>query len=119
YYEVSDDELSVVGMRSGERISLGDGIEVEVEDVSVLRRTVYGRRVALGEERAEYADEPRRVRRTERRSRPTARSDAGRAAQRAGARRSAARAGSKGKATTAKRAASRVKRGSKRSRKGR
>lgn len=105
-YEVSDDELSAVGVRSGDRVSLGDTIEVEVEDVSVLRRTVYGRRVSIEYELADE-DEPARPRRTERRSRPTARSDAGRAAERAAARRErrsppSTRAGSKGKTTTAK-----------------
>ncbi len=47
-YELSDDELSVVGVRSGDEVSLGDTLLVEIEDVSILRRTVYGRRLLHG-----------------------------------------------------------------------
>jgi ribonuclease R len=45
-YEISDDELSYVGMRSRERITLGDTVNVQVIDVSIGRRTVYAERVA-------------------------------------------------------------------------
>ncbi|MEB2312326.1 MAG: ribonuclease R [Sorangiineae bacterium] len=45
-YEITEDELGVAGLRSGELISLGDRIRVTIEDVAILRRTVYGRRVA-------------------------------------------------------------------------
>jgi ribonuclease R len=45
-YEISDDGLFAFGKRSGERVSLGDRLMVEVVDAAVLRRTVYGRRVA-------------------------------------------------------------------------
>ncbi|MBL9110094.1 MAG: RNB domain-containing ribonuclease, partial [Myxococcales bacterium] len=44
-YEVDDVGLRVVGKRSGEVISLGDQMLVEVADVSIQRRTVLGRRV--------------------------------------------------------------------------
>ncbi|HSU42445.1 MAG TPA: ribonuclease R [Polyangiaceae bacterium] len=44
-YESSEDEISVVGVRSGDTISLGDRLFVTIEDVAVLRRTVYARRV--------------------------------------------------------------------------
>jgi ribonuclease R len=44
-YEVGDDEISVVGARSGDAISLGDRMVVAIEDVAILRRTVYARRV--------------------------------------------------------------------------
>lgn len=44
-YEVSDDELSAVGVRSGDKVTLGDRVLVEIEDVAILRRTVYGRRI--------------------------------------------------------------------------
>jgi ribonuclease R len=44
-YELSEDELSFVGTRSGDTISLGDKVLFEIEDVSILRRTVYGRRI--------------------------------------------------------------------------
>jgi hypothetical protein len=45
HYEFSQDEISVVGLRSGDRITLGDRIRVRVDDVSVLRRAVYGTRL--------------------------------------------------------------------------
>ncbi len=52
-YEIGDDELSVHGSRSGERIQLGDVMMIEIEDVSILRRATYGRRIAFGDV-AEY-----------------------------------------------------------------
>jgi ribonuclease R len=45
HYQLSDDELSIVGSRSGDTISLGDRMVVVIEDVAVLRRSVYGKRV--------------------------------------------------------------------------
>lgn len=45
-YEVDDSGLRVVGRRSGDVISLGDGMLVEVIDVSLQRRTVLGKRIA-------------------------------------------------------------------------
>jgi ribonuclease R len=44
-YEPSDDALSVFGRRSGDRISLGDRVTLVIDDVALLRRTIYGRRV--------------------------------------------------------------------------
>jgi ribonuclease R len=44
-YEATQDELGIVGLRSGERILLGERVRVVIEDVAVLRRMVYGRRV--------------------------------------------------------------------------
>ncbi len=44
-YEATDDELGVVGTRSGDTVSVGDRVMVAIEDVAILRRTVYGRRV--------------------------------------------------------------------------
>jgi len=44
-YEVSDDELSAIGLRSGDTVSLGDRVAVAIEDVAVLRRSVYARRL--------------------------------------------------------------------------
>jgi ribonuclease R len=46
-FQLSDDELSLVAPRSGDRIVLGDPITIEIEDVSIVRRQVYGRRVAV------------------------------------------------------------------------
>jgi len=45
HYEAAEDELSVVGLRSGDTLRLGDRIVVQIEDAAVLRRTVYARRV--------------------------------------------------------------------------
>ncbi|MFO0568180.1 MAG: ribonuclease R [Polyangiaceae bacterium] len=45
HYEASEDELSVVGLRSGDRITLGDRIVVEIEDVAILRRITVARRI--------------------------------------------------------------------------
>ena len=44
-YEVDDVGLRVVGKRSGDVVSLGDGMLVEILDVSIMRRTILGRRV--------------------------------------------------------------------------
>jgi ribonuclease R len=60
-YEMTEHELGVVGVRSGERIMIGDRIFVTIEDVAILRRTVYARRVAPA---ATFA-EPRKGRKRE------------------------------------------------------
>jgi ribonuclease R len=45
HWEVDDEALRAVAARSGGVIGLGDRILVEVIDVSILRRTVYAKRV--------------------------------------------------------------------------
>ena len=35
----------MVGVRSGDAIALGDRMEIVIEDVAILRRSVYGRRL--------------------------------------------------------------------------
>jgi ribonuclease R len=45
-YELDDTELRMVGSRSGDVVALGDALELTVIDVALLRRTVYGRRIA-------------------------------------------------------------------------
>jgi ribonuclease R len=45
HYNLSEDELSAVGARSGDTVSLGDRVLVTIEDVAILRRQTYGRRV--------------------------------------------------------------------------
>jgi hypothetical protein len=40
----------MVGLRSGDVISLGDIMEITIEDVAILRRTVYGRRIGFAME---------------------------------------------------------------------
>lgn len=45
YYEMGEDELSAVGLRSGDTVTIGDRVVVGIEDVAILRRQVYARRV--------------------------------------------------------------------------
>jgi ribonuclease R len=45
HYEATEDELGVVGLRSGDSIRLGDRVTVQIEDIAVLRRSVYARRI--------------------------------------------------------------------------
>lgn len=44
-YALDDEGLSMVAARSGDRVDLGDGMLIQIEDVSLERRTVFGRRV--------------------------------------------------------------------------
>jgi len=77
HFQATDDELSAVGLISGERISLGDRILIEIEDVAILRRVTFGRRVVAAAPRAERGrrrrEEPKQRQRSERseRSRPS------------------------------------------------
>jgi ribonuclease R len=66
HYNLSDDELSVVGARSGDTIALGDRVLVTIEDVAILRRQTYGRRVppeALLKQMKDAPELPRRPQR--------------------------------------------------------
>jgi len=45
-WEIDDDALRAIAVRSGDVVSLGDRMTVEVIDASILRRTVYGRRLS-------------------------------------------------------------------------
>lgn len=70
-YELSDDELSLVGARSGDSVTLGDRVQVMIEDVAVLRRTVYGKRELSAEQVSSIEDKAlARPGRTTSRSRP-------------------------------------------------
>jgi ribonuclease R len=63
-YQLSDDELSVVGSRSGDTISLGDRLLITIEDVAILRRQTYGRRIppeALLNQLKDAPELPRRL----------------------------------------------------------
>jgi ribonuclease R len=64
HWEVDDDALRVVAARSGDVIALGDRMMIEIADVGILRRTVYGRRVTGDTDRpdegAKIAPAPRR-----------------------------------------------------------
>jgi ribonuclease R len=44
-FELDDAGLRAVAPRSGETIQLGDRLTIEIIDVAILRRTVYGRRI--------------------------------------------------------------------------
>lgn len=44
-YHVDDDELAAVGARSKDTVGLGDRMIVTIEDVALMRRTVFARRV--------------------------------------------------------------------------
>jgi ribonuclease R len=63
-YEIDDENLRVIGVTSGDRIALGDRMMVVIDDVSILRRTVYGRRMLDPEERREKKRTKREVKRT-------------------------------------------------------
>ena len=61
-YELDAQGLTAIGQRSGDVIHLGDRMRVKIEDVSITRRQVLGRRV-LGE--GERAEDSTVVRRSE------------------------------------------------------
>jgi ribonuclease R len=44
-YEATEHELGVVGVRSGDQVMMGDRVLVTIEDVAILRRAVYARRI--------------------------------------------------------------------------
>ena len=58
-YEIDEQGLRVIGVRSGDRIALGDTMRVQIEDVQILRRTVYGRRILIPAERGREGREGR------------------------------------------------------------
>jgi ribonuclease R len=79
-YEASEDELTAVGLRSGDTISLGDRVIVTIEDVAVLRRTTYARRVPPEKVLEKLEREQKRSRGEQRgRGRDKSRRDAARA----------------------------------------
>ena len=74
-FEPDDNSLRVRGVRSGEVISLGDELVITISDVSILRRSVYGRRIPG--EGATTGDEagPRRGRKVRERKTAAPRAD--------------------------------------------
>jgi ribonuclease R len=44
-YDIDEEGLRVVAQRSGDVVSLGDRVVVEIVDVAILRRSVYGKRI--------------------------------------------------------------------------
>ena len=55
-YQLDDDQMSVSGKRSGDVIRLGERMVVRIEDVSIQRRSVYGKRIATKGPAAGAAD---------------------------------------------------------------
>ena len=60
--ELDDDGLRAVAKRSGESIQLGDRMTLDVFDVAILRRAVYGRRVVGDADTASKRRDARRGR---------------------------------------------------------
>ncbi len=57
-YELDDTGLRAVGQRSGDSVQLGDSMELEIADVSLVRRTIYGKRLG-GDERTRSRKAPK------------------------------------------------------------
>jgi len=63
-YELDDEGLCAIGQRSGDVVRLGDRMVVRIDDVSIERRTVYGKRLAaLTVEGADRGPAPRQRKR--------------------------------------------------------
>jgi len=60
-YEPDDFGLALVASASGDRVELGDAMMVQIEDVSITRRSVFGRRLRDESDEIE-SDAPRRGR---------------------------------------------------------
>ena len=69
-YEADETGLVATGVRSGDRVALGDRLLVVIEDVSIVRRAVYARRVVQqqGDTRQLSKKERKRKRRDQARS---------------------------------------------------
>jgi ribonuclease R len=61
-FELDDAGLRAVASRSGETIQLGDRLTIEIIDVAILRRTVYGKRIVGGADEASKRRDPRKGR---------------------------------------------------------
>jgi len=94
-YETDEDELGVIGKRSGERIMLGDTVPLRIDDISIVRRTVYAQRLLSDEQKEEFfgdeefegsASLSRRPRKTFRRASGPPRADVFRPGERPGRR---------------------------------
>ncbi len=76
-YELDNTGLRAIGQRSGDAVQLGDAMLVEIADVSLVRRTVYGKRVG-GDERTRSRKAPK----PQRGKKPPFRSNKGRKGRR-------------------------------------
>ena len=78
-YELDDTGLRAVGSRSGDAVQLGDTMQVEISDVSLIRRTVYAKRTGGDERtRSRKAPKPQRGRSGGDKRRPRLQSNQGR-----------------------------------------
>lgn len=59
-YEATEHELGVAGARSGDKVMIGDRVLVVIEDVAILRRAVYARRIPPPEAFRGAGERPRR-----------------------------------------------------------
>ncbi len=55
-FEVDEEAMRLVASKTGDAIGLGDSVELEIIDVSVTRRTVYGKRLGGGSMAGESRD---------------------------------------------------------------
>ena len=62
-YAADELGLRAVGARSGDRITVGDTMKVQIEDVSLTRRSITARRIVTGHARATNKRESRRTKR--------------------------------------------------------
>jgi ribonuclease R len=62
-YDIDEDEIGVVGRRSGDAVNLGDRVTVTIEDVAIMRRAVFAARVVPDKVLAELARFEKRPRR--------------------------------------------------------
>jgi ribonuclease R len=69
-YELDDEGLKIVAASSGDVVMLGDRMTVEIVDVQIMRRTVYGRRIRQA---GEYERAKRRDRKAPREEKPQGR----------------------------------------------
>lgn len=81
-YEATEHELGVAGARSGDQVMIGDRVLVVIEDVAILRRAVYARRIPPPEAFRGADERPKRGsrkgQRLETRGRGSRRDDGGR-----------------------------------------
>jgi ribonuclease R len=68
-YERSEDGLHLVAQRSGDRISLGSRMEVEVESADITRRVTTGKRILNKETSGKTRIDPKRLARMDREAR--------------------------------------------------
>ena len=99
-YALDENGLRVSGKRSGEVVGLGDELTITVFDVSITRRTVYGRRNGGGEQARPLNREERRGGGTTKRTVTTGATDTRGPAKRGAPKRGATKSGTTKSGTT-------------------